>query len=33
MRIGEPTHTTILSWTKMQGVGNFKNKEYFNDQK
>jgi len=33
MRIGTPTHTTILSWTKMQGVGNFKNKEYFNDQK
>jgi len=33
LNIGEPTHTTILNWTKKQGVGNFKNKEYFNDQK
>jgi len=33
LNIGEPTHTTILNWTKKQGVGNFKTKEYFDDQK
>jgi hypothetical protein len=32
LHIGEPTHTTILNWTKKQGVGNFKNKDYFNDR-
>jgi len=33
LNIGEPTHTTILNWTKKQGVGNFKAKEYFNKKK
>jgi len=33
LEIGEPTHTTILNWTKKQGVGNFKTVEYFNQQK
>jgi len=33
LNIGEPTHTTILNWTKKQGVGNFKDKDFFNAQK
>lgn len=33
LNLGTPTHTTILLWTKKQGVGNFREKEYFNTQK
>lgn len=32
LHIGDPTHTTIRNWTRKQGVGNFKEKGYFNDQ-
>lgn len=33
LNIGTPTHTTILNWAKKQGVGNFRCKEHFNNQK
>ena len=30
LSLGTPTHTTVLNWTKKQGVGNFREKDYFN---
>ena len=33
LNIGTPTHTTILNWTKKQGVSNFREKSYFKKQK
>lgn len=33
LNIGCPTHTTILNWTKKQGVANFREKDFFNEQK
>ena len=29
IEIGQPTHTTILNWTKKQGIGNFREKADF----
>jgi hypothetical protein len=29
LNIKQPSHTTILNWSKKQGIGNFKGKEYF----
>jgi len=29
INLGTPTHTTILNWTKKQGVGNFREKDFF----
>ena len=28
-----PTHTTVLNWTKKQGISQFKNREYYQHQK
>jgi hypothetical protein len=28
-----PTHTTVLNWTKKQGISQFINLEYYQDQK
>jgi len=33
LNINQPSHTTILNWTKKQGIGNFRDKSYFDDNK
>lgn len=33
LSLGNPTHATILLWTKKQGAGNFREKEFFYAQK
>jgi len=33
LNIHQPSHTTILNWTKKQGIGNFREKSYFTDNK
>jgi hypothetical protein len=30
---GQPSHTAILNWTKKQGIGNFREREYFKGRK
>jgi hypothetical protein len=33
INLGTPSHTTVLNWTKKQGVSNIRKKEFFNAQK
>ena len=28
-----PTHTTVLNWTKKQGISQFKDKDFYKDEK
>lgn len=33
INLGTPSHTTVLNWTKKQGLSNIRNKEFFNEGK
>ncbi len=33
LNVGTPSHTTVLNWTKKQGISHFRDKEYYNQEK
>lgn len=33
LNVGTPSHTTVLNWTKKQGISHFRDKEFYNQEK